>query len=380
MKTMKYFSILAVFACLFAACQNYDNPIEPDPEPEGPTMKEKNMVKEQMTWRLDSVLVIYNYQQPNETRQMLYAGIDTEQWSYTFYPCDYQFPDNLVFNDDLEPGSTFKLSERFSEEYCKYLCTYYGQPVSAGYLTYYEDSFTLYGLQQGGWVQFMIREADTNWDTEVWTVAFNANVDFDGTVLERNIEYYSRIDGDKDYDLPGGMYVTDLGKTSALVICSLPEGATGWNLHYREVPDDEEQEMRWVTIDNLTTRSYTIEDLKPGTNYEVRLQAVYGDEVSGFTRALPFTTLSEDAEERANKQEQAFIEYKEVMKAECDAMAMPEIDDKYCSLLISEAKDAIDALAFDENKSFDENLAALDAITKQLAIDLSLHRGSIKPE
>ena len=77
------------------------------------------MVKEQMTWRLDSVLVIYNYQQPNETRQMLYAGIDTEQWSYTFYPCDYQFPDNLVFNDDLEPGSTFKLSERFSEEYCK---------------------------------------------------------------------------------------------------------------------------------------------------------------------------------------------------------------------------------------------------------------------
>ena len=71
---------------------------------------------------------------------------------------------------------------------------------------------------------------------------------------------------------------------------------------------------------------------------------------------------------------------KEVMKAECDAMAMPEIDDKYCSLLISEAKEAIDALAFDENKSFDENLAALDAITKQLAIDLSLHRGSIKPE
>ena len=180
------------------------------------------------------------------------------------------------------------------------------------------------------------------------------------------------------YGMPYNTYVTDLGKTSALVVCSLPDGATGWNLHYRQVAVGDEQEMRWVALGNLTTRSYTIEDLKPGTPYEVRMQAVFGDDaVSEWTRSLPFTTVSEDAEERENKQEQAFVEYKEVKKSECDDMAMPEIDDKHCALLIEQAKQAIDALAFDKDKTFDENLAALDAITSQLAIDLSLHRAEM---
>lgn len=187
-------------------------------------------------------------------------------------------------------------------------------------------------------------------------------------------DYYP---GDLSLDLPGGMYVTDLTSTSALVICSLPEGAVAWNLHYREVPGGD-KEMRWVTITELTTRSYTIEDLKPATDYEVRLQAVYPDgEISGWTRALPFTTAANDDGERTNKQETAFTEYKEVKKAECDAMAMPETDDKHCALLIEEAKQAIDALDFDTSKSFDENLAALDTITQQLAIALSLHRASM---
>ena len=99
--------------------------------------------------------------------------------------------------------------------------------------------------------------------------------------------------------------------------------------------------------------------------------------MSEWTRSLFFTTLSEDAGERQNKQELAFTEYKDVKKAECDDMAMPEIDDKHCALLIDQAKQAIDDLAFDENKTFDENLAALDAITSQLAIELSLHRANM---
>lgn len=182
--------------------------------------------------------------------------------------------------------------------------------------------------------------------------------------------------GENSLDLPGGMYVTDLGMTSALVICSLPDGATAWNLNYRQETTDDEQEMRWVTLDNLTTRSCTIENLKPATNYVVRLQAVFGEEVSGWTRSLPFTTASEEAD-RQNKQEMAYYEYKEVKKAECDDMAMPEIDDKHCALLIEQAKQAIDDLGFNENLSFDENLANLDEITSLLAIDLSLHRAEM---
>ena len=176
------------------------------------------------------------------------------------------------------------------------------------------------------------------------------------------------------------MYATDLGQTSALIICSLPANAVAWNLNYRQETADDEQEMRWVTIDNLNTRSCTLEDLKPATNYVVRLQAVYADDqVSGWTRALPFATASEDVD-RQNKQETAYYEYKEVKKAECDDMAMPEIDDKHCALLIEQAKQAIDDLGFNENLSFDENLGNLDEITRLLAIDLSLHRAEMAGE
>lgn len=380
---MKYFFFLTAFACLFVSCSTNDDAVVPEPGQAGPTLKERNMVKEQMTWRLDSVEVIKNYQQPNESRYMAYAGEDINvlPLMYTFYPCDYQFPEDLVFHSDMEPGLIHQISEQFNEAYCKYLTTYYGEPVAAGYLTYYKDLFALYGLQQGGWVEFMIREADTNWNTEVWTCAYNSDVEHDGTVNERIIEYYSRVNPDDamNLGLPGSMCVTDLDKTSALVICSLPDGATGWNLSYRKEEADGEQEMRWVTIENLTTRSYTIENLKPATDYVVRLQAVFGeDQVSGWTRALPFTTLAEDAAERENKQELAFADYKKVKKDECDAMEMPAIDDKHCSLLIDQAKQAVEALAFDENKSFDENLEALDAIVDQLAIDLAIHRASVE--
>ena len=179
-----------------------------------------------------------------------------------------------------------------------------------------------------------------------------------------------------DLLMPGSMYATDLGQTSALIICSLPADAIAWNLNYRQETADDEQEMRWVTIDNLTTRSCTLEDLKPATDYVVRLQAVFGEEVSDWTRALPFTTASEEVD-RQNKQETAYYEYKEVKKAECDDMAMPEIDDKHCALFIEQAKQAIDDLGFNENLSFDENLANLDEITSLLAIDLSLHRAEM---
>lgn len=193
-------------------------------------------------------------------------------------------------------------------------------------------------------------------------------------------EHPSILPEKSDLLMPGSMYATDLGQTSALIICSLPDGATAWNLNYRQETADDEQEMRWVTIDNLTTRSCTLEDLKPATNYVVRLQAVYADDqVSGWTRALPFATASEDVD-RQNKQEMAYYEYKEVKKAECDDMAMPEIDDKHCALFIEQAKQAIDDLGFNENLSFDENLGNLDEITRLLAIDLSLHRAEMAGE
>jgi hypothetical protein len=72
-----------------------------------------------------------------------------------------------------------------------------GDIISAGYLCYYKDFFTFSGMQQGGWIEMMLREADTKWDSDVWTCSFDAEVELDGTVVERNIEYYSRVRDDR---------------------------------------------------------------------------------------------------------------------------------------------------------------------------------------
>lgn len=190
MKTMKYLT-MAVFACLLAACDldNEDNPIGGGDEP---TQKEKDMVPSMMMWRLDSTLLINNPGTPIETYQMLYAGQDTYQWTYTFYPYTYKFPDDLVFRNDLgeEP---VQMSKAYKKDYCKYTCEVGGEIVSAGYLCYYKDYFTFSGLQQGCWVEFMLREASTNWNTDVWTAAYDSEVERDGTVLERTVEYYSPV-------------------------------------------------------------------------------------------------------------------------------------------------------------------------------------------
>ena len=140
-----------------------------------------------MMWQLDSTLVINNPGTPIETYQMLYAGIDTYQWTFTFYPCTEKLPNDIIFYSDFEDYSV-NVSEQYNKNYCKYLCTESGEIISAGYLCYYRDMFTFDGLQQGCWVEFKIRETDTNWDTDVWTCAYNSDVEQDGTVLERVID------------------------------------------------------------------------------------------------------------------------------------------------------------------------------------------------
>ena len=188
--------MMAAFVCLLATCTNdaIDNPvvIPEEPEEQGPTQKEKDMVPTEMIWQLDSVLVIYNPGTLIETYRMLIAGQDTYQWTYNFYPYTYKFPDDIVFYSEFD-GEAYQMSKEYTQDYCKYITTMGGEIISAGYLCYYRDVFTFSGMQQGGWVEFMLREADTKWDSDVWTCAFDAEVELDGTVVERNIEYYSRV-------------------------------------------------------------------------------------------------------------------------------------------------------------------------------------------
>lgn len=109
-----------------------------------------------------------------------------------------------------------------------------------------------------------------------------------------------------DYPTPANLAVTDIGDVSAQIQCSLRGDATAWNLRYRKVAGEGEEEQRWVAYNDLTDRSKTIEELTPLTKYEVQVQAVFAaedegsdDHLSDWTDALVFTTNCCPVEEQA---------------------------------------------------------------------------------
>ena len=177
--------LLTLVAVLFAAC-------DPQLPEEEPTEQEKMMVPAEMSWRLDSIMNVYNYQTPYESSRIIRPEDGLDVWTYTFYPSTYQFPEEMVFVNEMT-GKEVNMRQQYGKDYCKYITTYKDNVISAGYLCYYKDFFTFNGLQLGGWMEFMIREADTNWDVEVWTSTFNTEETLEGEVLSRRTEYYSRV-------------------------------------------------------------------------------------------------------------------------------------------------------------------------------------------
>lgn len=184
MKKLIFFALVAILV----ACNNNN-----DPEILVPTDKEKNMVTEMMMWQLDSILDILYYQQPNEQRQMFYPSDGIDVVTYTLYPSTYQFPEDL-YCVNVMTGETEYYSDLYAgaRDFCKYTCSYEGKMVSAGYLMYYNDLFTFNGTKQNGMMEFRILETE-GWKDNVWELAYNPEETEDGVVIERHIEYYSRV-------------------------------------------------------------------------------------------------------------------------------------------------------------------------------------------
>ena len=110
-----------------------------------------------------------------------------------------------------------------------------------------------------------------------------------------------------DYPTPAYLAVVEIGDVSANVQCSLRGEAKAWNVRYRKVAAEGEEELRWTQESDLTTRSFTIEDLKAFTKYEVQVQAVFAakeeggeDILSAWTDPLVFTTNCCPVEEQAD--------------------------------------------------------------------------------
>ena len=122
----------------------------------------------------------------------------------------------------------------------------------------------------------------------------------DNASYKSSVSYQSQIQfAFGDYPTPAGLAVTDVGDVSALVQCSLRGEAAAWNLRYRKVAKDGEEEQRWTTKSDLTERSFTLEELQPATKYEVQVQAVFAeDNLSDWTSSLVFTTACCPVEEQ----------------------------------------------------------------------------------
>ena len=132
------------------------------------------------------------------------------------------------------------------------------------------------------------------------------------------------------------------------------------------VPATKDQ-LEWT---DRTTKGY----LPANTAYFTKTTGLDATASLQLVDQEEFKTTKEAAE-GLSKQETMFNEQKDAKKKECEDMAM-EGDDEYCSELINKAKKDIDDLQFSKDKSLDDNLAAIDAIIKQLANDLSTYRAS----
>ena len=75
---------------------------------------------------------------------------------------------------------------------------------------------------------------------------------------------------------PTNLMVSDVTNESALVSCTL-RGGEKWNCRLRKVAAEGEEEQSWVAYNNLDSRSITLEELTPSTQYEVQVQAVYDE-------------------------------------------------------------------------------------------------------
>lgn len=181
----KAFFVLLSMAVLFVSCNK---------EEDGPTKKDQSLILEEMTWHLDSILVIHHYQTPDEESYVLHESDGIYTWSYTFYPWEYKFPKDL-YCVNVWSGDTIYLADEYSENYCKYICTDENNHFqSGGYVKFYDDLFMLSGLKSDGMIEVCIaNDYGRNWNEPVWTFTYNPIEEDDGTVTERHVQYYSRV-------------------------------------------------------------------------------------------------------------------------------------------------------------------------------------------
>ncbi|MBP3279030.1 MAG: hypothetical protein J6M44_08770 [Butyrivibrio sp.] len=153
-----------------------------------------------------------------------------------------------------------------------------------------------------------------------------------------------------------------------------------------EVKDIDDTKAAQAVIDKINELK-PVENIKPEdrTRIEAAREA-YNNKLTDDQKAklaeLDSTAVStlEAAEQALDTAEKAaFDAEKEAQKKAADALAA-DGDSDVSKKLIEDAKNAIDALAYDETKSLDENKKAVEAILTKLKSDLTTQRAADKKE
>lgn len=113
---------------------------------------------------------------------------------------------------------------------------------------------------------------------------FYANADYmGGAIFVDNVSVESR----PLCSAPTAVTVSEKTATGCLVSWTAGSDETSWNLQYVAKNSNE-----WVVVENITTNSYVITELLPGTTYEVHVQAICsGDNgTSRWTSVVEFDT------------------------------------------------------------------------------------------
>ena len=82
---------------------------------------------------------------------------------------------------------------------------------------------------------------------------------------------------------PTNLVVSNLTDKQATISWTSAEDA--WNLRYKETDAAD-----WTVVENLTTKTYNLENLMANTTYNVQVQAVKGNETSKWSKVTSFTT------------------------------------------------------------------------------------------
>ncbi|MBO4642436.1 MAG: fibronectin type III domain-containing protein [Bacteroidaceae bacterium] len=191
---------------------------------------------------------------------------------------------NSVSDDNVTYNSA-KLSWKENGGATEWVVAYkkYGETDDFQYETVSDNPFTLTGL-----------DADTQYTVKVRP---NSN---DGQELWSSTQTFKTKE---QYLKPSGISLSNIGTEWATIgwWMSISSGNSGtptpdsYVLSYRVKVGEGETVNDWTVITGITERSYKLEDLVGGTQYEVCVQAQYGENLSGYypsTTPATFTTLS----------------------------------------------------------------------------------------